>query len=187
MYTSKEIQNQIIEICGDTIRNKILERIRATRFYSVIADEATDSANDEQLAISIRFVDGCTPQQKFIGFYQCTSGVTGEAIACDILLQQLTSLNLDLEFLRGQVFDGAGAMVGKSRGAAARIISRYPKALFTHCMAHRLNLCVVKCCCIREVDNMMQIADKGARFFGNSPKKQKLGSIVSWMVRNVRT
>ena len=38
----------------------------------------------------------------------CTSGVTGEAIACDIL-QQLTSWNLDLEFLRGQAFDEAGA------------------------------------------------------------------------------
>ena len=74
-----------------------------------------------------------------------------------ILLQQLTSWNLDFEVLRGQAFDGAGTMAGKSRRAAARIISRYPMALFTHCMAHRLNLYVVRCCHMREVDNMMQI------------------------------
>lgn len=45
MYTSKEIQNEMIRICGDIIRNKILVKIREAQFFSVIADEATDSAN----------------------------------------------------------------------------------------------------------------------------------------------
>lgn len=62
-------------------------------------------------------------------------------------------------------------MAGKSRGAAAHIMEQYPKAIYTHCMAHRLNLCIVKCCSLRDVDNMMQIADKVVRFFGNSPKR----------------
>ena len=81
---SKEIQNQIIHICGN-IHEKILHKIRAAKFYSLIADEATDAANDEQLSTSIRFVDGYSPQEKFLGFNECTSGVTSEAIACDIL------------------------------------------------------------------------------------------------------
>ena len=97
--------------------------------------------------------------------------MTGEAIACD-LLQQLTTWQLEPQFLRGQAYDGAGAMAGKSKGVASRLTAQYPKAVFTHCAAHRLNLCVVKCCSIREVGNMMQIADKVARFFGNSPKRQ---------------
>ena len=63
-------------------------------------------------------------------------------------------------------------MAGKSKGAATRITSLYPKAVYTHCAAHRLNLCVVKCCDIREVNNMMQTADAVARFFSNSPKWQ---------------
>ena len=70
----------------------------AVLLYSVIADRATDSANDEQLAILICFVDSCTPQEKFLGFHQCTLSINGEAIACDIL-QQHTSWNLDLKFL----------------------------------------------------------------------------------------
>lgn len=98
MYTSKKIQNQMIEICGNIVRNKLLDMIRTAKFYSVIADEATDSANAEQLAISIRFFDGSTPREKFIGFYQCTTGVSGEAIANDIL-QQLSSWQLELQFL----------------------------------------------------------------------------------------
>ena len=56
-------------------------------------------------------------------------------------------------------------MSGKTKGAAARIASQFPKALFTHCMSHRMNLCVVKCCSIQEVANMMQIADKVSSSF----------------------
>lgn len=63
-------------------------------------------------------------------------------------------------------------MAGQTKGTAARIQSLYPKAVYTHCAAHRLNLCVVKCCSIREVNNMMQTADKIARFFKYSPKRQ---------------
>ena len=42
--------------------------------------------------------------------------------------------------------DGAGAMAGQVRGAAARTTDQYPKAFHPHCAAHALNLCVVKCC-----------------------------------------
>ena len=51
------------------------------------------------------------------------------------------------------------------------IASKYPKTIYTHCASHRLNLCVMKCCDIREVNNMMQTADAIARFFKYSPKR----------------
>lgn len=59
-----------------------------------------------------------------------------------------------------------------SRGAAARIIAKYPKALYTHCAEPRLNLCIVKCCSSREVANMVEVVDAVSRFFNNSPKRQ---------------
>ena len=74
--------------------------------------------------------------------------------------------------MRGQAYDGAGAMAGKSKGAASYLITKQPKALYTHCASHRLNLCVVKCCSIREINNVMQSADKISRFFNNLPKRQ---------------
>jgi len=85
IYTSKEAQNEMIAICGDIIRSKILQRVREAQIFSIIADEATDSANDEQLSISIRFVENGSPQEKFVAFHECQSGVTDEAIASDIL------------------------------------------------------------------------------------------------------
>ena len=61
---------------GDIIRNKILAKVRQAKYFSIIADEATDEANDEQLSICIRYVE---EQEKFIAFHECVSGVTGVA------------------------------------------------------------------------------------------------------------
>ena len=148
LQTTKMIQNQMIIICGDIIRNKLLEKIQKAGFF----DEATDTANDEQLSISIRFVDCGSPCEKFLTFHECQSGVSGEAIADDILTK-LVEWQLQPQLLRGQAYDGAGAMAGKSKGVASHIHSKYPKALYTHCASHGLNLCVMKCCTIREVSN----------------------------------
>ena len=148
-----------------------MEKVSQACYFSVIADEATDISNDEQLSISIRYLDEGSPREVFMEFHKCVAGVTGEAIADDILLK-LKKWQLQLEFLRGQAYDGAGAMAGKSKGAAACITAKQPKALYTHCASHRLNLCVVKCCSIREISNMMQSADKVSQFFSNSPKRQ---------------
>jgi len=87
-------------------------------------------------------------------------------------VSNLQNWKFDLNQLRGQAYDGAGAMAGATKGAAARLLELYPKALFTHCTSHRLNLCIVKCCSIREIQNSMEIADSVCRFFNNSPKRQ---------------
>ena len=149
-YTSKEIQNQMISVCGDLIWNRLLDKIHKAKKNSVIADEATDSSNVEQLSINVRFLVNGEPQEKFLGFQECISGTTGEASA-DNILSKLTDRKLEAELLRGQAYDGAGAMAGRVKGAASCITAKYPKAIYTHCASHRLNLCVVKCCSISEV------------------------------------
>lgn len=106
-----------------------------------------------------------------MGFSKCSTGVTGEAIA-NRILQHLSNWQLPPENLRGQTYDGAGAMAGKTKGAAAHISKEHPKALYMHCNVHVLNLCVVKCCSIQDVNNVMEIADKVCHFFCNSPKRQ---------------
>ena len=50
----------------------------------------------------------------------------------------------------------------------------YPKAIYTHCSSHVLNLCIVKSINLREVSNMMDVASSISRFFSNSPKRQLL-------------
>ena len=62
-------------------------------------------------------------------------------------------------------------MSGVKKGVAERIIQKYPKALHTHCTAHRLNLCIIQCYSNQDISNMMACVDSIALFFNNSLKR----------------
>ena len=64
-------------------------------------------------------------------------------------------------------------MAGSAEGVATRIQNQYPKAIYTHCAAHRLNLCIAKLCLILKINNMMDAAKSVVRFFKYSPKCQQ--------------
>ena len=93
-------------------------------FFSIMVDEATDAANDEQLTVSIHCVKPTTRniEERFLAFSECLTGVTGNAIA-DHILRLLADWQLSASNLHGQTYDGADAMAGKSRGAAVRSLS----------------------------------------------------------------
>ena len=67
----------------------------------MINDEATDPANDEQLSICLRFVYNGLPYEKFLAIHNCTSGVSGEAIA-EGILSKITEWQFQTRLLRGQ-------------------------------------------------------------------------------------
>ena len=52
LYTSKTTENELIDGCGFIICTFILKKVLAARFFSIMLDKATDSANDEQLAVN---------------------------------------------------------------------------------------------------------------------------------------
>ena len=167
LYTSKTV---LMGISGDPIRANLLIKVQEAMFYSVIADEAADAANDKQLSICLGFVSGNLPCEKFLAFHERQSGITGSAIS-EYILSKLFEWQLQPQFLCGQAYDGARTMAGKSKDVPACIQSKYPKALYTHCASHWLNLCVMKSCLICEVSNIIQTADKILRFFSNPPKR----------------
>ena len=77
----------------------------------MIADEATDAANDEQLAVSNRYVDSGEPYEKFFTFRQCLSGASGKSSCiAESILAQLEEWQLHPWLLSGQAYDGAGPM-----------------------------------------------------------------------------
>ena len=87
IYTSPDIQNQIINILGDQIRDKILKKVCSSSCYTLIADEVTDCSNKEQLCIVLRYVESGSGliREDLVAFLECDSGVTGEALANKIL------------------------------------------------------------------------------------------------------
>ena len=52
--------------------------------------------------------------EKFLAFLECQSGVTGEAVADDIL-SKLVEWQLQPQLHHGPAYDGTGAMAGKSK------------------------------------------------------------------------
>ena len=107
----------MIIIYDDIIQNKILALVRKAVIYNVIANEATDRSNKEQLSITIRFIHN-KPVENFLGFKECTSVVSGEALA-DGILQQLENWQLHPQCRRGQAYKVAGAMASKTKGACS--------------------------------------------------------------------
>ena len=79
-------------------------------------------------------------REDLVTFLECDSGITGKALADKML--GFVRNHLDPSIC-GQAYDGASNMSGKTNGAAARIPSQYPLALYTHCTSHCLNLAVV--------------------------------------------
>ena len=101
-YMSSRIQNQILAILGKSIAQIIIGRVKRASCYTVIADEATDCSNKEQLALVLRYVnpiDGLI-REDFISFIECDCGITGMALSNKILTS-LSGYGLDLSKLRG--------------------------------------------------------------------------------------
>ena len=57
-------------------------------------------------------------------------------------------------------------------GFAARITKINKKALFTHCMSHRLNLVISKACSFKSVQNMMSTIQQLSWFLNFSETRQ---------------
>ena len=86
------------------------EVLNGSGIFSVIADEARDCSNQEQMPLIIRYVDEHREiQEMFIAFIKCDQGTRGEEIARLIKASCLSSC-LNFNLCRGQGYDGAGNM-----------------------------------------------------------------------------
>ena len=170
-YTSNTVQNQIIDVLADQIMQQIVQKVKAAKWYTVIADEVTDASNKEQLSIVLRYVEGdsLSVREDLIGFVECDTGMSGRSLANKII-SFLEELGLDLSNLRGQAYDGAGNMAGSVNGTAR---AQYPLATYLHCASHCLNLAVVKSLGITSVRNMMGVIGRVYQFFAAHPKRQR--------------
>ena len=84
-YISKNSQNELIKCCGQVITEKIIE-VKRNKFFSIIADEAADCSNKEQLSLVLRFVDDdLNIREDFIQFIHCKWGLSGADLASVIL------------------------------------------------------------------------------------------------------
>ena len=138
-YCSPEIQNEFLKLLSLSVLRDIAENIQGADFFTVMADECADISNHEQLTVCFRWVDSqLEVHEEFIGLYAIPD-ITADTIVA-ALRDCVLRLNLNWSRCRGQCFDGASNMTGHRNGVATQITREEPRALFTHCYGHSLNL-----------------------------------------------
>ena len=70
---------------GKYIRQAIVDEIKEAKFFSLIADEASDSSQKEQMSLVLRFVDiDGEIREEFIEFIHCES-TTSESLTAFLI------------------------------------------------------------------------------------------------------
>ncbi|XP_053398113.1 zinc finger MYM-type protein 1-like [Mercenaria mercenaria] len=140
-FTSGDIQNEILQIMALGILRRVAANIGTNRFYSIMVDEATDQSNREQVVLVLRHVDSdLNVHEDFIGLYLVHS-IDAQTLT-NVIEDVLLRMNISLSNCRGQCYDGASNMSGAKKGVATQLSSREPRAVYTHCYEHALNLAV---------------------------------------------
>ena len=141
-YTSKTVQNDLIDIIGTSIRADILSEVKQAKFYYVIADEVVDIYNMEQLPVCLRYVFDNRIKDVFADFIP-VERITGKVIADAAIICRLKAWDLSLADLKGQCYDGSSNMVGGWSGFRSILQQQALVAIYSHCAPHQLKLVVV--------------------------------------------
>lgn len=92
-WTSPVIQNELLQIIADLIRERITNDVRASGWYGVMLDETSDIRRTEQVSLCRSFAPNGTKKEAFIGFYS-TKSTEGEVLY-ELVKSSITELNLD--------------------------------------------------------------------------------------------
>ena len=78
------------------------------KIFAILGEEASDNSCKKQIPLVLCFVDKENIiREEFMVIHECLEGVTGEAIS-KLLLSAVEALGLDMDYCRGQSYDGAG-------------------------------------------------------------------------------
>ena len=137
-YTSADMQNELLQVMALRVLRDISGNVH-DRPFTVMVDETTDASTQEQVVIVLRWVDdNLDPHEDFIGLH--TTASTNASSILAIIKDVLLRMNVSLSNYRGQCYDGAAVMSGCRGGVATQLAQEEPRALYTHCCGHSLNL-----------------------------------------------
>ena len=168
-YTSPEIQNEILD--NSQILNAMVSDCRKAKCYAFIADESTDVGVKEQISLCARFVDKKEDgthyvREDFLTFVNAENGTTADTLTTPFL-DALNKIGVSIDKMRAQGYDGTSVMSGHINGVQARVRRVNPKAVYIHCRAHGLNLCIAhasKLPIVRNIMDTMQAVSLAFKF-----------------------
>lgn len=172
-FMSKSIVNKLIIIIGNSLQNIILNEIKESSIISVMVDSTQDVAVMDQLAIVVRYVIEGNIFERLLKLVVVKDS-SGKALY-DLLKQNFEKCGISMTQIVGCSFDGAANMKGAYNRLKAHISKDNPDLIYTHCMAHVLNLIIADSsedCSISE--NLYGLVEETAVFLSNSHKRMNI-------------
>nr|CAI5828860.1 unnamed protein product [Callosobruchus analis] len=153
---------------SSVVKHKIQEELRSTAF-------SLDIACKSQLSVIFRYVIRSDIVERFVGFYDVSSGKNAESLY-QLLVTEFQEFDLKHKLIaQTYEYDGAAVMLGDFNGLQSKIKNIAPHALFTHCYAHKLNLVLSKACNgIKEVRILFSNLSGFSSFFSKSSKRSEV-------------
>ena len=87
--------------------------------------------------LCFRWIKDLRVHEDFLGNYELPD-IKSDTIVT-VIKDSLIRMQLSLNDLRAEAYDGASNMFGKDTGVSVQIAAEQPKALSTHCQRHSLN------------------------------------------------
>ena len=141
-YKSERIIQEFVQVVSDQIKQKQLQQVSSSPFYSVMIDESTDVAILKEMVVYARYISDGDVKTTFLHISELFNGkadtIESSLLAC------LEENDLPLSKLVGLGTDGASVMTGRHNGVAARLKRRQPILTGIHCLCHRLALAVAQ-------------------------------------------
>ena len=137
-WTSPTIQNELLAIVSDLVLERITTEVRKSGYFGIIMDETSDISRTEEVSLCLRYVINGETKENFVGFF-ATASTEGE-VPYELAKTAINKLDLRLENIIAECFDGAANMSGIRKGLAMRMKECSPLEIYVHCYGHLLNL-----------------------------------------------
>ena len=113
-WTSARIQNELITFAASIVTDVIIAQVQQAKFFTVLADETTDTSVAEIMAVHVRYVWEGVAVEHLLGLVH-VSQTDGLTLSQELIQFVGTERRLDLDYMRGQGYDGAGESRGRVR------------------------------------------------------------------------